>query len=310
MEDRLRNTNDFVSIIVPCYNYGHFISYTLDSVLQQTHSNWECIVVDDGSTDNTKDVVYSYINRNKRFKYVYQTNKGPSAARNTGIKEAKGDFVQFLDADDLIEKRKLELQVAYLSEHPEVDIVYGEARYFPTEKPEQRLYSMKGDNVPWMPKVSGKGEAVLECLVHTNIMPVSSPLMKRRIIDACGLFDETLRSHEDWDYWLRCAFHNAHFSYFDHTETYTLIRNHPDSATKNQELMLTTQMVIRERVRSKLKNSQLYFSNRRYFANTGITLAVENIRRGENILGLSRLIKYLFLYALYMAERIIKARRF
>jgi glycosyltransferase involved in cell wall biosynthesis len=241
-----------VSVIVPCYNYANFISQTLNSVRQQTYQDWECIVVDDGSTDNSKDIIFSYTSRDPRFVYVYQENRGLSAARNTGIKEAKGDFLQFLDADDLIESRKLELQVLYLKEHPDVEIVYGDVRYFSTEQPGELLLSLDGKNRPWMPKVSGKGEKVLNYLIRENIMVVSSPLVSRKVIEECGFFDETLKACEDWDYWLRCALAGLFFKYEGMEGSYSLVRMHRASMSKNISRMIAESILIREKLDKRL----------------------------------------------------------
>src|SRR6266852_191572 len=130
-----------VSVIITSYNYGHFIAQALDSVLAQTYSNWECIVVDDGSTDNTREVVERYAEANPRIRYFWQENQRLAAARNTGIAKSSGEYFQFLDADDLIERRKLECQVEVLEHHQEIDIVYGDVRYIASENSDQRLFT-------------------------------------------------------------------------------------------------------------------------------------------------------------------------
>src|SRR6185295_252898 len=91
------------TIIIPAYNYGHFIAQSIESVQAQTYSNWECIIVDDGSTDDTANVVRKFTEQDERVKFFKQRNQGLAAARNTGIANSSGEYVQFLDADDLIE---------------------------------------------------------------------------------------------------------------------------------------------------------------------------------------------------------------
>src|SRR5215831_15925290 len=102
-----------VSVIVPAYNYGSLIGETLDSLRNQTYNNWECWVIDDGSTDNTSEVVRVYCKSDPRIKYLPQMNSGPSVARNNGIRHSRGSYLQFLDADDLLEKRKIEHHVRF-----------------------------------------------------------------------------------------------------------------------------------------------------------------------------------------------------
>jgi hypothetical protein len=119
-----------VSIVITCYNQAPLIHKAIESVLQQTHNNWECIVVDDGSTDNSIHVVADYCKQDTRIKQKTQPNQGVSAARNSGFKEVKGEFLQFLDGDDWLLPEKIEKQVAYFTTHPEVDICYSNHQYY------------------------------------------------------------------------------------------------------------------------------------------------------------------------------------
>ena len=148
-----------VTVIIPSYNYGHLIDQTLESVQAQTYPHWECFVVDDGSTDHTPAVVARYAANDQRIKYIFQTNKREGAARNNGMRNGSGKYLQFVDADDLIEDRKLERQVCYLEEHPEVDIAYGDVRYFRSEERVQHLSRSLGEEVKWVPRISGSGAA-------------------------------------------------------------------------------------------------------------------------------------------------------
>src|ERR1044072_4584982 len=179
-----------VSVVVPSYNYGHLIRETLDSLTAQTYRAWECVVVDDGSTDDTRAVVEAYASRDPRVRYVRQENLKLAAARNNGLHHSACDYFQFLDADDLVEPRKFERQVEYLEAHPAVDIVYSGVRYFSAESPGElshsRLYSVWEDERPWMPEVSGRGRPLLPRLLRNNIMVVNSPLLRRRVVEAVG----------------------------------------------------------------------------------------------------------------------------
>lgn len=122
--------NPIVSIIVPCFNHGEYLSEALESVFNQTFTEWECIIVDDGSSDNTKDVAMSYKNMDFRFKYIYQKNSGLASARNTGINEASGVYILPLDADDKISTDYLKEGVHILDNDPEIKIVYADAQKF------------------------------------------------------------------------------------------------------------------------------------------------------------------------------------
>lgn len=96
-----------VSVIVPCFNQDTYLNEALDSVYKQTYSNWECLIIDDGSTDDTSVIAKNWVNKDNRFKYFFQENNGVSSARNLGIKKAKGEYLQFLDSDDLLHKNKI-----------------------------------------------------------------------------------------------------------------------------------------------------------------------------------------------------------
>jgi glycosyltransferase involved in cell wall biosynthesis len=231
-----------VSIVIPCYNYGHFLSETLESILAQTWPYWECIIVDDGSTDNTAQVAHHFQDRDSRIKYVAQNNQGVSTARNRGLSECKGSYVQLLDADDKLEARKLEQQVAYLEQHPAVDIVYGGMRYF-----QEKNQSLSADISKRMafPKISGVGGEVLVFLIRRNIMVINAPLVRSSVFTEVGLFNPGLVGNEDWEYWIRCGLAGRSFHYQDAEATTALVRVHPHSATQNVLPMLVAGLEIR-----------------------------------------------------------------
>jgi glycosyltransferase involved in cell wall biosynthesis len=227
-----------VTVVVPCYNYGRFLPEALESVLAQTLVSWECIIVDDGSSDDSPQVAEEYSRRDSRFRLFRQENGGPSAARNVALRNSTAGLVQFLDADDILHPRKLEEQVNFLEHHREVEIVYGPIRFFRTENRELILHSIQGRlSSPMMAKVTGNAEA-LRKLMHYNITNPIAPLTRRSAIDRAGLFAETVKGVEDWDLWLRCAVTGARFAYSDYHEALGLIRTHEGSVSRNSEGML------------------------------------------------------------------------
>ena len=226
-----------VSVVIPIYNYGHYLSNALDSVLGQTATDWECLIVDDGSTDDTPEVARRYAERDPRFRYLRQENAGPAAARNNAMRNSTGEFLQFLDADDKLAPFKLELHTRYLDDHPDVDLVYGVATFFRTEEPEKVLYSLHGHlSRPMMQKVGSNAEA-LRKLQEYNITPPVAIMMRRSVIDRVGYFNETSRGTEDWDYWLRCAIAGCAIRYLE-SETVGFMRTHSDSASRSTERMI------------------------------------------------------------------------
>lgn len=237
-----------VSVLIPAFNYGHYLGQTLESVQAQTYQRWECIIVDDGSTDDTAQVVERYAARDGRIRYLRQLNRGQPSARNNALRAARGDYIQLLDADDLIESDKLRRQVGFLEARGDVDLVYGSVRYFATEKPGERRLSLLGPDVPWMPCISGAGTSVLCALVEKNIMVINAPLTRRRTLDDVGSFDESLPRADDWDMWMRCALMGKRFEYRDEPGTLALVRSHSASLTKRDRRLLVSSLIIHRKV--------------------------------------------------------------
>jgi len=284
--------NPLVSIIIPAYNYGRFLADTLESILSQTCELWECIIVDDGSTDNTTNIVEHFCKLDQRIQYLRQNNQGPSAARNNGIRHAVGVFFQFIDADDRISSRKLEMQTNYLLDHPGVDLVYGGARYFRDGEPDKLLLSLNGSATPWMAEISGQDDELVRQLLADNIMVISAPLIRRELIELSGLFDESLKFHEDWEFWLRCALAGGRFVYLADPEMYSLIRCHPSSLTNEYYNMNYYKLLIRERVAERLPGNALLEFNRQKIVELGVMVSLERIKNGYRLDGLKQLLKY------------------
>jgi glycosyltransferase involved in cell wall biosynthesis len=271
-----------VSVIIPAFNYGKYISATLDSLIAQTYQDWECVVVDDSSTDNTAEVIASYSEQDARFIYICQDNAGPSSARNRGLSKAKGRYIQFLDADDLLERRKMERHVKCLENNPDVDLVYGEARYFRTENLEERRLSTEAVDVSWMPKVSGRGRDILKTLIKENIMVISAPLVRRSAMDQIGFFDEKVVPVEDWDYWIRFAINDKYFHFASDSETLSLIRCHSNSLSHDKRRMRRRECRLRRKLDGILPDNILRDYNRLilagYYGDVGVKLVEEGSR--------------------------------
>lgn len=272
-----------VSVIVPTYNYGHLIHETLECILESSIPNWECIVVDDGSTDNTAQVIEPFTLKDSRFKYVYQSNAGLSAARNTGIRHAKGEFIQLLDSDDWIEKHKLELHRKYLNENPQVSLVYSEVRYVIPGEPGWR-YSMTDPDQPWQIEPTNDGAAFwLGLLLRQNLFVVNAPLMRRTVFDSIGCFDETLKSVEDWDYWCRCVCEGLIFRKFSPEGTFALVRMHRGSMSTNTLRMQENALIVREKLQSLIRNSTFTAIEQRELLNIN-ELEMQHLHRSLQVL--------------------------
>ena len=174
-----------VSIIVPCFNQAHFLSYTLISVINQTYENWECIIVNDGSPDNTNEVAQKFIQKDKRFILLEQNNQGLAMARNNGIKKSHGEYILPLDSDDLIEPTYIEKAINYYRENPDTKLVYCEADRFD----QKREY--------WnLPKYKYEEEIWANCIF-------CSAIYKRTDYDKTIGYNPNMKGgFEDWDFLL------------------------------------------------------------------------------------------------------------
>ena len=182
-----------VSILVTCYNQEHCIIKTLESVSQQTYTNWECIIVDDGSTDESAEVIKAFIKGDVRFTYVYQDNQGVSAARNTGFKMATGTYINFLDGDDTFLPQKLERQVEVFSQNPEISICICHHQF--CVENEKKYSYFQFDNIQPKPL-----EQILYKWHNGIAIPLHSPLYKRSIWnkDELPFPEDYIYRCEDW----------------------------------------------------------------------------------------------------------------
>ena len=239
--------NVVVSIIIPCYNYAQFLPETLNCILNQTFNDWECIVIDDGSVDNSAEVVKQYTIKDSRIKYIYQKNQGLSASRNTGIKHSLGKYIQLLDADDLIENEKLKEHVEFLENNESVKLVYGPIKHFTKENNKKGIFTWRDIH-----EISGKYIDVLPHLVKDNVFLVSAPLFYKSIVQEIGEFDIRLKSLEDWDFWFRFILNDAVFHYLNADETATLIRSHDVNMSSNHKRMWEAKRMVRLKLKTYL----------------------------------------------------------
>ena len=170
---------------MPCYNQGLYLTEALDSVLAQTYPNWECIIVDDGSKDNTAEVAKKYCNKDSRIKYLYQENAGVSAARNNGIAYSRGEYILPLDGDDKIAPDFLELTLKEIKKDRNIRVVYTDVQYFGAR-----------DDVYKLPPFT------IEQLMGMNVMCVTA-LFRREDFDKTGGYNTNMKEgFEDWDFWM------------------------------------------------------------------------------------------------------------
>jgi len=243
-----------VSVIIPTHNYGHFLSETLNSVLCQTYNNWECIVIDNGSTDNTRTIVQNFIQFDPRFRYIKIEHSTTSKSRNEGIKNASGMFIQFLDSDDQIEKGKLSNQVELFQQHPNAGLVYSHALYYDSGNPTNLRLTHDESNVAWIPTFTGNSWEMLSTHYKRNIFVVSSPLIKKSLVEQVGGFYAPLNWVEDWEFWLRVLAVNTLMVYDNSPESASLIRVHSKSLSRNRLKMYQQSLIARKQL-MKLLNT-------------------------------------------------------
>ncbi|WP_199464366.1 glycosyltransferase family 2 protein [Acaryochloris thomasi] len=222
-----------VSVVVPAYNSMEYLPETISSLLAQSYTDFEVIIVNDGSTDNTQE--WGSQIQDSRVVLISQENRGLSGARNTGICHAKGQYIAFLDADDLWHPSKLKKQVQELDNNASAGLVYSWVSYIDDQ----------GRSTGKCLRNSETG-MIWDTLIQHNIVECGSVAMVRReCFDQCGLFDEALKSAvEDWDMWLRIA---AQYPFAVVKEALTYYRQHPGGASKDWKSMERSYQVVIEK---------------------------------------------------------------
>jgi len=212
-----------ISVIIRTYNRSRYLKEAIESVLRQTYTNFELIVVDDGSTDGTRTVAEQY---GGRIRYVCQAHAGVSAALNTGIAHSTGACLAFLDDDDLWRERMLERAVRALeSAGGETGVVYVGSRYFVGNDTTRLI------DPGWV----GRSGDIFDLLIEENCIPINAVLIRRRCLEAVGGCDAALGGYEDWDLFLRIALAGFYYCHLD--DPLALIRVHPAHQSSDTLMM-------------------------------------------------------------------------
>jgi glycosyltransferase involved in cell wall biosynthesis len=222
-----------LSVIIPCYNAARFLPEAVASVLSQGYELLEILVVDDGSTDATPQVAAGLA---PEVRCLRQENRGPSSARNRALREARGELIAFLDADDLWPEGRLDLQVGRLLEDPALDVVSGRVRYI----------QLPGGQIPDL-RFEGPDHTLPG--IH-----IGAAVYRRRAFDVVGLFDETLRYSEDHDWFLRAR--EAVLKILVLAEVTLIYRMHDSNMTRHvPERNLIQALVIHKSLQRRRKKS-------------------------------------------------------
>lgn len=233
----MTKTTPQVSVIIPCYNYGHFLPDAIHSVLNQQKDGveLEIVVVDDGSVDNTSEVAGSY---GPVVRYIYQENQGLSGARNTGARNARGEFLLFLDADDLLGPHVLQKHLDNFSANPGLDLSVSLCICTGGNGEPASLWPLKASHLDMH-------------ICYSNISPVHTFMLRSSIAKDVGFFDSGLKACEDYDYWLRCAEKGARFGAMP--ESFVVYRQHDDSMSSHMVHQYIHDRVVRTKIGKLLK---------------------------------------------------------
>lgn len=215
-----------ISVIIPAYNAERTIKETITTVQKQTFQDFELIVINDGSKDRTLEIVQSI--KDERIKVFSYENGGVSTARNRGISRANGEYIAFLDADDLWTSDKLELQLAAFKKNPKAGVVYSWTRFMDVDEQGEALSFHQS------PPYAFEGNVYDKLLVSDFIHSGSNTLIRKEAIDSVGEFDPACAGCEDWDYWLRLSV-CWHFVVVPKHQIF--YRRSPSSASSKVEVM-------------------------------------------------------------------------
>ncbi len=253
-----------VSVIIPTYNQANFIDKAIESVLQQTYQDFEIIVINDGSTDNTEEIIRGF--EDKRVKYIkkYKKNRGISIARNIGIKVARGKYIALLDSDDEWLPEKLDKQIKILQDgSPELGVVYSNLCYI----------DKKGKNMNKLRNPKKEGYIYKDLLGGNYVGTPSTLLIRKECFNRVGLFDDLLNSQEDWDMWIRIA---KYYRFALIKIPLVKYRLHSNQLSKNLGVKIITANRILVKYANELKkrpraHSKHYFSIGNRFCHMGKT---------------------------------------
>lgn len=271
--------NPLVSVIVPCYNQGQFLAEALESVYNQTFSNWECLIIDDGSIDNTNEIAKTFADRDSRFRYLYKENGGVSSTRNLGLENAKGQFIQFLDCDDVLDSKKIELSLQQLELHKNknVKIAISNFRMFTDDLTvsSDPFCRLEEDNLN------------LEGFLYQWNVSFSLQMQ-------CGFFDavlfntirfpENLSAQEDWFVWVSLFKTGCSAVFIDKPLAYYRINPNSRMSTLGID---DNNLKVLERFKTILNNDEYYqftfnLISRIYQSNEDIRIRLKEVRKSNS----------------------------
>lgn len=276
-----------VSVIIPTYQSVRFVRETIESVLTQTYWDYEVIAVDGGSTDGTIEVLNSYSNR---IQVIIQNGKGISNARNIGVLASKGEYIAFVDSDDLWLPHKLEVQVKFLESRPNIiGLIYSDALFFVERDKDKPKYKMRARSFQTRKPHRGR---ILEHLIKGNFIPASTVMIRKSCFEKVGLYDESLWACEDIDMWIRIA---ECFEIDYHDMVLVKIRWHEDSMTHHKELLFSSQIALENKIAKRMSHLLKEFNSADFYK-PYLRLGILHLLKDETENAKQRFRQYLQLY--------------
>jgi glycosyltransferase involved in cell wall biosynthesis len=220
-----------VSIVVPCYNQAQYLDAALQSVFVQTYANWECIIVNDGSSDTTDEIALDWINKDQRFKYFSKQNEGLGKTRNYGIARSKGLYILPLDSDNQLMKDFTQEAIAVFEKNQDVGVVYGDAEYFGDKN---EIWNVDDYNLNKM-------------LVHNYIDACA--IYKKKFWEKVGGYDYNMpyQGHEDWDFWIAFGILNVKFHHLNKvTFKYYVSKNSMIKSFTHEMVLLNQDYIVKK----------------------------------------------------------------
>jgi glycosyltransferase involved in cell wall biosynthesis len=231
------DNSSLVSIVIPCYNYGHYLAGAIESVLKQTYPIIEIIVIDDGSIDNTKEVAQGY----QQVRYIYQSNKGLSASRNVGAFSCKGSYIVFLDADDWLYPEAIERNLNFLKGNPQAAFVSG--AYDNVFQDDNKLVECK---------IEVPDHHYARFLGFNYVGMIATVLFRRSIFHEFS-FNESLLSCEDHELYLNIS---RKYPVIHHTEKIAAYRRHASNMSTNFSVMLSAALAVLKQQKYELRTDE------------------------------------------------------
>jgi glycosyltransferase involved in cell wall biosynthesis len=245
-----------VSVIIPTYNYGKYIKKAIDSVLAQTYRDFEIIVVDDGSTDNTRQIVNNI--KSKKIRYLYKENGGPGSARNYALREASGDLLAFLDADDFFHPENIATKVGILNKRKEVDWVFSDV-YFVTPEDTNICLGSEYFKMVCSSELFERKSIFDALLSEGNFISTATIMVRHKCFDIIGPFDESQLMHQDYLQWLYLSNSFPNYIYIDNPLAY--MTRHPTSWGNIKKKSLEERLKLYAKIEKRFKKELHPFRN-------------------------------------------------